>query len=69
MNAAIARVQKDLVECHSYMNPDNPPIFVKPRHDNVDTVDCLVVGPPDTPYEFGFFQFGIIFFKFSYLHL
>jgi len=61
MNPASARIQKDLIECYSYHNPDSPPIFVKNRDDKLEAIDCLIVGPPDTPYEFAFFQFEVRF--------
>ena len=34
--------------------------FAKPHEDKLEHVDALVVGPPETPYEFGFFRFGIL---------
>jgi hypothetical protein len=63
-----ARIQKDLIECYGYHNPDSPPIFVKNRDDKLEVIDCLIVGPPDTPYEFGFFQFGMFTFL-SFINL
>lgn len=30
-------------------------------HDNVRNVRALIIGPPDTPYEFGFFEFDFTF--------
>lgn len=32
-------------------------LAVAHREDDVRTVRCLIVGPSDTPYEFGFFEF------------
>jgi ubiquitin-conjugating enzyme E2 Z len=39
----------------------DPPhgIVVVPRADDVSSIDCLITGPSDTPYEGGFFVFYI----------
>ncbi|KAI9662120.1 MAG: hypothetical protein M1831_002816 [Alyxoria varia] len=33
------------------------------RDDNVRRVRAIIIGPPDTPYEFGFFEFLVVFSK------
>ena len=32
--------------------------FCQVVNDNLEHVEALILGPPDTPYEFGFFKFG-----------
>src|SRR5690242_13249184 len=58
MNTAHGRIQKATREGNSKQNLENPPVFAKPCEDRLDHVDAMIVGPPDTPYEFGFFKFG-----------
>jgi hypothetical protein len=55
---AHGRIQKDLREVNDKLNPDSPPIFALPVGDSLDHVDALIMGPPETPYSFGFFRFG-----------
>ncbi|PRP89663.1 ubiquitin-conjugating enzyme E2Z [Planoprotostelium fungivorum] len=54
-NTATARISKDLREVNSIADLDTPPI---PVADELDHAEALIVGPPDTPYEFGFLRFG-----------
>jgi len=61
MNTAFSRIQKDIREVNSITAPDNPPIFAEPVGDKLDHVEALVIGPPDTPYSFGFFKFDLRF--------
>jgi len=61
MNTAHGRIQKDLVEVNSISNLDAPPVFAKPINDNLEHVDALIIGPPDTPYMFGFLRFDMKF--------
>lgn len=35
-----------------------PAIAVACQEDDVRSLNGLIVGPPDTPYEFGFFEVG-----------
>ncbi|THY49208.1 UBC-like protein [Aureobasidium pullulans] len=42
---------------NSRLAPIFVPLAVAHREDDVRTVRCLIVGPSDTPYEFGFFEF------------
>jgi len=35
--------------------------FAEPVGDKLDNVEALVIGPPDTPYGFGFFKFDLRF--------
>lgn len=35
--------------------------FCKPVQDNLENVEALIVGPPETPYEFGYFLFDMKF--------
>lgn len=55
---AHGRIQKDLREVNEKQNPDSPPIFALPVGDSLEHVDALIIGPPETPYSFGFFRFG-----------
>jgi hypothetical protein len=55
---AHGRIQKDLREVNDKLNPDSPPIHALPVGDALDHVDALIIGPPETPYSFGFFRFG-----------
>lgn len=61
MNSVYARIQKDIKEVNNNIDIDTPPIFCKVVGDNLDNLDCLIIGPPDTPYEFGFFRFEMKF--------
>jgi len=58
---AHGRIQKDLREVNDKQNPDSPPIFALPVGDALDHVDALIIGPPDTPYAFGFYRFDMQF--------
>lgn len=66
-SAAAARIQKDLIEVNKNPNIQQPPICCLPREDQ-DTgaedlyhMDALIMGPPDTPYEYGFYTFDMTF--------
>jgi len=59
--AVHGRVKKDLLEVAQRRDPETPPVFAKPHGDNLDHIDALVIGPPETPYEFGFFRFEMKF--------
>eukprot|EP01118_Nematostelium_gracile_P011225 TRINITY_DN3954_c0_g1_i1.p1 TRINITY_DN3954_c0_g1~~TRINITY_DN3954_c0_g1_i1.p1 ORF type:complete len:421 (-),score=104.33 TRINITY_DN3954_c0_g1_i1:56-1318(-) len=61
MNTAHARIAKDLAEVNSITNLDTPPVFARPINDNLEHVDALVIGPPDTPYALGFYRFDFKF--------
>eukprot|EP01089_Gocevia_fonbrunei_P006955 TRINITY_DN17969_c0_g1_i1.p1 TRINITY_DN17969_c0_g1~~TRINITY_DN17969_c0_g1_i1.p1 ORF type:complete len:118 (+),score=12.65 TRINITY_DN17969_c0_g1_i1:43-396(+) len=58
---AFGRIQKDLKEVNERKNIDSPPIFGRTVGDSLDHIDALIVGPPDTPYAFGFFRFDMKF--------
>jgi ubiquitin-conjugating enzyme E2 Z len=58
---AYGRIQKDIREVNDKQNPDAPPIFALPVGDALDHIDALIIGPPDTPYSFGFFRFDMQF--------
>jgi len=58
---AFGRIQKDLREVNDRKSPDSPPIFALPVGDSLDHVDALIIGPPETPYAFGFFRFDMQF--------
>eukprot|EP01104_Vermistella_antarctica_P013608 TRINITY_DN4150_c0_g1_i1.p1 TRINITY_DN4150_c0_g1~~TRINITY_DN4150_c0_g1_i1.p1 ORF type:complete len:422 (+),score=91.97 TRINITY_DN4150_c0_g1_i1:196-1461(+) len=61
MNTSHARIAKDLMEVMKSNNPENPFIFAKAVNDNLDHVVALIIGPPETPYAYGFFQFDMRF--------
>ncbi|XP_037790243.1 ubiquitin-conjugating enzyme E2 Z-like isoform X1 [Penaeus monodon] len=52
------RVKKDLSSIYSEPLPG---IFVVPDEQNLFKVNCLIIGPFDTPYEGGFFHFLVRF--------
>jgi len=60
-NTASSRITKDLREINSISDVSAPPIFCRPVGDEIDHAEALIVGPPDTPYEFGFFRFDLRF--------
>eukprot|EP00027_Filamoeba_sp_ATCC50430_P008041 CAMPEP_0168549136 /NCGR_PEP_ID=MMETSP0413-20121227/4940_1 /TAXON_ID=136452 /ORGANISM="Filamoeba nolandi, Strain NC-AS-23-1" /LENGTH=425 /DNA_ID=CAMNT_0008579499 /DNA_START=59 /DNA_END=1336 /DNA_ORIENTATION=+ len=60
-NTASSRIQKDIKEVNSISDWDTPPIFCQVVNDNLEHVEAIIVGPPDTPYEFGFFKFDMRF--------
>eukprot|EP01117_Protostelium_nocturnum_P017536 TRINITY_DN7153_c0_g1_i1.p1 TRINITY_DN7153_c0_g1~~TRINITY_DN7153_c0_g1_i1.p1 ORF type:complete len:419 (+),score=120.03 TRINITY_DN7153_c0_g1_i1:132-1388(+) len=60
-NTSTARIAKDLKEINSIADLDAPPIYCHPVGDELDHLVALIVGPPETPYEFGFFRFDLKF--------
>lgn len=50
----LARVKREIARIYT-----RPPhgIFIEPEENNVTKMHALIVGPPDTPYEGGFFHF------------
>ena len=60
-NSCAFRVQKDLKEVMQNPNVDSPPIYVACVEDKLDHVVAMLVGPPQTPYHFGFFSFDMRF--------
>eukprot|EP01059_Diplonema_ambulator_P019686 TRINITY_DN33315_c0_g1_i1.p1 TRINITY_DN33315_c0_g1~~TRINITY_DN33315_c0_g1_i1.p1 ORF type:complete len:457 (+),score=157.97 TRINITY_DN33315_c0_g1_i1:102-1472(+) len=60
-NSCAFRVQKDLKEVMQSPNIDSPPIYVTCVEDKLDHVVAMVVGPPQTPYHFGFYSFDMRF--------
>mmetsp|Transcript_108090 Transcript_108090/g.186551 ORF Transcript_108090/g.186551 Transcript_108090/m.186551 type:complete len:439 (-) Transcript_108090:214-1530(-) len=55
------RVSKDLKELYANPNVDNPPILAAAVEEKLDHVIGLIMGPPETPYHFGFFYFDLRF--------
>eukprot|EP01064_Diplonema_japonicum_P002826 TRINITY_DN1181_c4_g1_i1.p1 TRINITY_DN1181_c4_g1~~TRINITY_DN1181_c4_g1_i1.p1 ORF type:complete len:456 (+),score=96.15 TRINITY_DN1181_c4_g1_i1:86-1453(+) len=60
-NSCAFRVQKDLKEVMQSPNTDSPPIYVTCVEDKLDHVVAMMVGPPQTPYHFGFYSFDMRF--------
>ncbi|KAJ9440577.1 putative ubiquitin-conjugating enzyme protein 17 [Diplonema papillatum] len=60
-NSCAFRVQKDLKEVMQTPNTDSPPIYVSCVEDKLDHVVAMMVGPPQTPYHFGFYSFDMRF--------
>eukprot|EP01062_Namystynia_karyoxenos_P055651 TRINITY_DN4668_c2_g1_i1.p1 TRINITY_DN4668_c2_g1~~TRINITY_DN4668_c2_g1_i1.p1 ORF type:complete len:482 (+),score=142.42 TRINITY_DN4668_c2_g1_i1:120-1565(+) len=61
-NSCAFRVQRDLKEIlQAQGGGDGPPIFVTPVEDKLDHVVAVLLGPPATPYHFGFFSFDMRF--------
>lgn len=52
------RIKRDL---KNIMLEPPPGIFVAADESNVTLVHALIIGPPDTPYENGFFYFIVVF--------
>eukprot|EP01006_Ploeotia_vitrea_P060949 TRINITY_DN76918_c0_g1_i1.p1 TRINITY_DN76918_c0_g1~~TRINITY_DN76918_c0_g1_i1.p1 ORF type:complete len:445 (-),score=58.21 TRINITY_DN76918_c0_g1_i1:147-1481(-) len=61
MNTSSIRVSKDLKELYTTPNTDSPPILATAVEDKLDHVVALILGPPDTPYHFGFYFFDLRF--------
>jgi ubiquitin-conjugating enzyme E2 Z len=57
-NGAIARISREIL--HSQQGNDLS-IVVAYRDSDVRHVRALIIGPPETPYEFGFFEFDMKF--------
>ncbi|KEQ80832.1 UBC-like protein [Aureobasidium pullulans EXF-150] len=53
-NSSTIRVLREIKELQTGSDLS---LAVAHREDDVRTVRCLIVGPSDTPYEFGFFEF------------
>ncbi|KAF2723072.1 UBC-like protein [Polychaeton citri CBS 116435] len=60
VNIAIQRVTGELARAQKN---DDLSIAVAFRDDDVRSVRALIIGPPETPYEFGFFEFELRFPK------
>lgn len=58
-NQAILRVTRELGDIQR--NPHNLSLSVAFRDNDVRHVRALIIGPPETPYEFGFFEFKLKF--------
>ncbi|KAK9249076.1 ubiquitin-conjugating enzyme/RWD-like protein [Lipomyces tetrasporus] len=52
------RLLKELADIQK--NPDQA-IYVSYNEDDITNVRALIMGPPDTPYEYGFFEFNMQF--------
>lgn len=48
------RIMNDIRE---FYEENTAGIFIVPEEDNLCLIHALVIGPPDTPYENGFFYF------------
>ncbi|CAK7566958.1 MAG: hypothetical protein SEPTF4163_004915 [Sporothrix epigloea] len=59
-NQSIIRISKELSEIQKSSDLS---LAVACRDANVMHVKAMIVGPPDTPYEFGFFEFAFDFGK------
>lgn len=57
-SGAIQRITKEIA---SIQNSTDLSLAVAFRDSDVRNVRALIIGPPDTPYEFGFFEFDIKF--------
>ncbi|KZZ94682.1 ubiquitin conjugating enzyme [Ascosphaera apis ARSEF 7405] len=57
-NQATLRIIREL---NGIQQSDDLSIAVACQEDDVRSLNGLIVGPPDTPYEFGFFEFAIAF--------
>ncbi|KAI8054594.1 ubiquitin-conjugating enzyme/RWD-like protein [Syncephalis plumigaleata] len=55
---ALLRLQRELLE---YIRAPDDQIFIKYRDDNITKVRALIVGPVNTPYAFGMFEFTMQF--------
>ena len=55
---AIIRITKEIAE---FQRNTDLSINVAFRDENVKHVRALIIGPPDSPYEFGFFEFNLQF--------
>ncbi|CCD50621.1 hypothetical protein BofuT4_uP024300.1 [Botrytis cinerea T4] len=59
-NHSVIRIAKELADIQR--GPDLS-LAVACRDIDVRSVKAIIIGPPDTPYEFGFFDFGVRFGK------
>ena len=59
-SGAIARITKEIAHIQ---RGDDLSLAVACRESDVRHVRALIIGPPETPYEFGFFEFDIKFGK------
>eukprot|EP01117_Protostelium_nocturnum_P002171 TRINITY_DN1280_c0_g1_i4.p1 TRINITY_DN1280_c0_g1~~TRINITY_DN1280_c0_g1_i4.p1 ORF type:complete len:882 (-),score=332.81 TRINITY_DN1280_c0_g1_i4:226-2871(-) len=55
---AISRLTRDIKEIFQNANPQ---IHIYPDEEDITHIDALIVGPPDTPYQDGFFHFDMVF--------
>ena len=59
-NGAINRITKEIAHIEKGTDVS---LAVACRDDDVRALRALIIGPPDTPYEFGFFEFQVKFPK------
>lgn len=59
-NSAIHRITKELTNIQKACDLS---LAVACRDSDVRSLRALIIGPPDTPYEFGFFEFDVKFPK------
>lgn len=59
-NQSILRITRELSEIQ---RGSDLSLAVACRDIDVRHVRALIIGPPDTPYEFGFFEFAVKFTK------
>ncbi|KAK5127074.1 hypothetical protein LTR85_008433 [Meristemomyces frigidus] len=59
-SGGIARITKEIAQIE---RGDNLSLAVACRDSDVRNVRALIIGPPETPYEFGFFEFEVKFGK------
>lgn len=59
-SGGIARITKEIAHIE---RGDDLSLAVACRDSDVRTVRALIIGPPETPYEFGFFEFELKFGK------
>ena len=59
-SGAIARITKEIANIQKGADLS---LAVACRDSDVRHVRALIIGPPETPYEFGFFEFDIKFGK------
>lgn len=59
-NQSLIRIQKELFDIQKGSDLS---ISASPRESDIRYVRAIIIGPPETPYEFGFFEFNIKFPK------
>lgn len=57
-NQSILRINREL---HDIQKGSDLSLAVAFRDSDVRHVRALIIGPPDTPYQFGFFEFTVKF--------
>lgn len=63
-NQSILRIMKELMDLQKGSDLS---LAAATRDEDFRNVRTLIIGPPDTPYEFGFFEFTIKVAKTTYL--